>query len=186
MKEIIMKAASDMIQLYGLRKFTMDEIAAELKVSKKTIYKYFKSKDEIISEYFREIIESDKKSVLESVEKNVSLIEKLNLLIYSYHKYKLPSNILDEAYKFYHQEYERVQELRDFKLKQVELILNQAKVEGLIKDDIQLNMVSLILESASSTFLNYKFLSENDMSMRAAMKEIVNIILNGILKYNVN
>lgn len=182
MKEIIMKAASDKIQLYGLRKFTMDELAAELKVSKKTIYKYFKSKDEIISEYFREIIETDKKSTIESVEKDALLIDKLNSIIYSYHKYKLPSNILDEAYKFYHEEWEKVQELRNFKLKQVELILNRAREEGLIKEDIQLNMVSLILESASSTFLNYKFLSENDMSMRAAMKEIVNIILNGILK----
>lgn len=182
MKEIIMKAASDKIQFYGLRKFTMDELAAELKVSKKTIYKYFKSKDEIISEYFREIIETDKKSTIESIEKDALLIDKLNSIIYSYHKYKLPSNILDEAYKFYHEEWEKVQELRNFKLKQVELILNRAREEGLIKEDIQLNMVSLILESASSTFLNYKFLSENDMSMRAAMKEIVNIILNGILK----
>lgn len=182
MKEIIMKAAYEKIQLYGLRKFTMDEIAAELKVSKKTIYKYFKSKDEIISEYFREIIETDKKSTLESVEKDSSLIDKLNSIVYSYHKYRLPSNVLDEAYKFYHEEWEKVQELRDFKLKQVELLLNQAKEKGLIKEDVQLNMVSLILESASNTFLDYKFLSENNMSARESLKEIVKILMYGILK----
>ena len=182
MKEIIMKVAAEKIQTYGLRKFTMDEIASQLKISKKTIYNHFKSKDNIISEYFKEIIESDKKYTIEAIKRDVSLEEKLNSVIFSYHKYKLPVNILDEAHKFYYEEWEKIQELKEFKLKLIENILKETMEAGLLKDDIQLHVISLILESVSNTFLDYKFLSENNITMKDAMNGMVTILLHGILK----
>lgn len=182
MKDAIIKAAAQNIEKYGLRKFTMDEIAGELKISKKTIYKYFKSKDDIITEYFREIIETDKNYTIESIKKDCSLLDKLNSIIYSYHKYKLPVDVLDEAYKFYYDEWKKVHELKDFKLKLIEEILKEGMESGILRNDIQLNIVSSILESVSTTLLNYKFLSKNNITMKEAIKQVVTVLLYGILK----
>ncbi len=182
MKEIIMKAVAENIQRYGLRKFTMDQIASTLKTSKKTIYKYFKSKDDIIVEYFNEIIESDRKYTIESMEKEGSLEDKLDSIIFSYHKYKLPINILDEAYIFYHDEWKKVQELKDFKLKLIEIQLEEAKNLGILKSDTKVHFVSFILESVSNTFLDYQFLSKNNITMKEAANEVIKTILHGILK----
>lgn len=182
MREMIMKAAAQKIQTYGLRKFTMDEIAVELKVSKKTIYKYFKGKDEIIFEYFKEIIETDKNNTLKSIKKDCSLEDKLTSIIYSYHKYKLPVNVLDEAYKFYYDEWKKIHQLRDFKLNLIEITIKEGMKDGFLRSDIQPHMITLILESISNTFLDYKFLSENDMTMKEAMNEVMTILLHGILK----
>ena len=181
MRDAIMKVAAEKIQIYGLKKFTMDEIAADLKISKKTIYKHFKSKDVIIFEYFNEIIESDKNDTLESIKKDCSLVDKLNSIIYSYHKYKLPVNVLDEAYKFYYDEWEEIQKLKDFKLKLIENTLKEAMEAGILKSNIQLHIVSAILESVSNTFLDYKFLSKNNITMKEAMNEAITILLHGIL-----
>ncbi|MCS4477207.1 TetR/AcrR family transcriptional regulator [Clostridium botulinum] len=63
MKQKILDITSKNIELYGLKKFTMDDISYDLKISKKTIYKYFKSKNDLISQYFNEIIDSDKKAL---------------------------------------------------------------------------------------------------------------------------
>lgn len=71
----------------------MDEIAEELKISKKTIYKYFSGKDEIISEYFNAIIENDKNSVVLAVQQVGSLFDKLHQIIYSYHKFNYKYDI---------------------------------------------------------------------------------------------
>lgn len=182
MRDIIMKVAAEKIQTYGLRKFTMDEIAAELKISKKTIYKYFKGKDDIIVEYFNEIIETDKNDTLQSIKKDCSLVDKLNSIIYSYHKYKLPINVLDEAYKFYYHEWEKIQKLKDFKLNLIEKILKEGMEEGILKRDIQLNIISSILESVSNTFLDYKFLNKNDLTIKEAMNQVMTVLLYGILK----
>ncbi|GKX67413.1 TetR/AcrR family transcriptional regulator [Inconstantimicrobium mannanitabidum] len=182
MTDVIMKVAAEKIQMYGLRKFTMDEIAAEIKVSKKTIYKYFNSKDDIIAEYFREIVESDKNYTIEAIKKADSLEEKLNSIIYSYHKYKLPISVLDEAYKFYQDQWEKVQQLKDFKLNLIKETIKEAIDQGIVKPDIQLSIISTILESVSNTFLDYKFLSQNDMTMKEAMNQVMSILLHGIIK----
>lgn len=182
MKDIIMKVAAEKIQTHGLKKFTMDEIAAELRISKKTIYKYFKSKDAIIVEYFEEIIATDKAYTLQSMKKANSLIDKLNCIIYSYHKYKLPVNVLDEAYKFYYDEWDKIQKLKDFKLSLMEIVLKEGIEAGTLKSDINLNIISTILESASSTLLDYKFLSKNNITMKEAMEQVMKVLLYGILK----
>lgn len=182
MKGIILKVAAEKIQLYGLKKFTIDEITSELKISKKTIYKYFKSKDDIIYEYFKEIIETDKANTIESIKQNSSLVEKLNSIIYSYHKFKLPVNVLDEAYKFNYAEWEKFQQLRDFKLKLIESIIKEGIKESVFRSDVKLSMITLILENVSNSFLDYKFLSKNDMTMKEALNEVMTILLYGILK----
>ncbi len=182
MREIIMKVAAEKIQAYGLRKFTMDEIATELKISKKTIYKHFKNKDDIIFEYFKEIIESDKTYTLEAIKQDSSFAQRLNSIIYSYHKYKLPVSILDEAHKFYYEEWEKIQELKNFKLNLIEKALKDGMEDGILRSDVDLTILSTILESVSNTFLDYEFLSKNDITMKQAMNQVITILLHGILK----
>ncbi|WP_102400262.1 TetR/AcrR family transcriptional regulator [Haloimpatiens massiliensis] len=182
MKNTIMKVAAEKIQCHGLRKFTMNEIASELKISKKTIYKYFKSKNDIIFEYFKEIIESDKKYTMEGIEKESSLEDKLSSIIFSYHKYKLPVSILDEAYKFYYEKWKEIESLKNFKLKLIENILKEAMESGELKEGIDIHIISFILESVSSTLLDYKFLSKNNITMKDAMDDTLKILLYGILK----
>jgi len=48
MKQRILLKASDLFMRYGIRSITMDEIAAQLGISKKTIYQFFTDKDEIV------------------------------------------------------------------------------------------------------------------------------------------
>lgn len=46
--EKILAACRKLIEQKGFRGFTMDELALNAGVSKRTVYKYYKSKDEII------------------------------------------------------------------------------------------------------------------------------------------
>lgn len=182
LKENILDTAAQKIQLYGLKKFTIDEIAEELKISKKTIYKYFSSKDEIISEYFNTIIENDKNSVTLAMEQDNNFFDKLHLIIYSYHKFRLPMNVVEEARKFYPTEWEKIQELKQFKLNSMSIILKQGVENGVIKDNANFKIISMILEKVSDGFFDYEFLSENKMTMNEAIDEVMDIILKGILK----
>ena len=50
MKETILKKASEFFLKFGFKSVTMDDIANELAVSKKTIYKFFKNKTELVNE----------------------------------------------------------------------------------------------------------------------------------------
>jgi TetR/AcrR family transcriptional regulator, cholesterol catabolism regulator len=48
-KERILGKAADLFSRYGIRSITMDEIASQLGISKKTIYQFFTDKDEMVS-----------------------------------------------------------------------------------------------------------------------------------------
>lgn len=55
-KQRIKQAANDLVMQYGIRSVSMDDIAAKLGISKKTIYLYFKDKDELVDEIVGDII----------------------------------------------------------------------------------------------------------------------------------
>lgn len=55
MKERILKAAVDLFWRYGVKSVTMDDIAKELGISKKTIYQHFNDKDAIV----RDVVERE-------------------------------------------------------------------------------------------------------------------------------
>src|SRR5215813_13996179 len=47
-KERILIKAAELFMRYGIRSITMDEIAAQLGISKKTIYQFFTDKDDMV------------------------------------------------------------------------------------------------------------------------------------------
>ena len=47
-KERILEKATELFMQYGIRSITMDEIAAQLGISKKTIYQFFTDKDAMV------------------------------------------------------------------------------------------------------------------------------------------
>src|SRR3978361_1844490 len=53
-KERILSKAADLFMQYGIRSITMDEIAAQLGISKKTIYQFFTDKDSMVEAFVNE------------------------------------------------------------------------------------------------------------------------------------
>jgi TetR/AcrR family transcriptional regulator, cholesterol catabolism regulator len=62
-KERILKVAIDLFWRYGVRSVTMDDIARELGISKKTIYQHFPDKDAIIVEVVKQELSCEKEEM---------------------------------------------------------------------------------------------------------------------------
>lgn len=58
-KQRIQKAAHDLVMQYGIRSVSMDDIAYNLGMSKKTIYHYFADKDDLIKKVVEEVIQTN-------------------------------------------------------------------------------------------------------------------------------
>lgn len=59
-KERILEKAHELFNRYGLRSVSMDDIAAQAGMSKKTLYQYFTDKEELVNGVFNAIIEENK------------------------------------------------------------------------------------------------------------------------------
>jgi len=75
MKEKIIKKATDMFLKLGFKSVTMDDIAGEMCISKKTIYKYFCNKEVLIEEGTAAIHSEVHKIIDEIVARDYNAIE---------------------------------------------------------------------------------------------------------------
>lgn len=75
MKEKIINKAKEMFLRLGFKSITMDDIACEMCISKKTIYKYFSNKDVLIEESIQMVHKEVHETIKQIVSKNFNAIE---------------------------------------------------------------------------------------------------------------
>ena len=75
MREKIMSKASDLFMKLGFKSVTMDDIAGEMCISKKTIYKFFSNKEILIEEITDKIHSEIHEIVNQIVTQNYNAIE---------------------------------------------------------------------------------------------------------------
>ena len=75
MKEKIINKAKEMFLRLGFKSITMDDIACEMCISKKTIYKYFSNKDILIEESVQMVHKEINETIDKIVSQNFNAIE---------------------------------------------------------------------------------------------------------------
>lgn len=98
-KEQIIEAARLLFHKYGFKKVSMDEIARESGVTKRTIYSYFSSKEDLLKYFIQEEILNMKNIVEEIDNKNLDFFETVNQSIYNLLKYRRERNFLNTITK---------------------------------------------------------------------------------------
>jgi len=59
-KERILLKSHELFNRYGIRSVSMDDIAAQLAMSKKTLYQYYTDKDELVTAVFSTVMENNR------------------------------------------------------------------------------------------------------------------------------
>lgn len=80
-KEDVIKAAKELFTEYGYYKVSMDEIAKKSKVTKKTIYTYFKDKNDLIKYFLNEELKQMEKQCDRIDKKDIPFEDKIHELI---------------------------------------------------------------------------------------------------------
>lgn len=168
----------------GLR-FTTEDLAAELATSKRTIYTYFSSKDEIIGktiDFVFDEIQSADKLILE--DETLLFNEKLALCFKNMpDAYNLSAIVrhMDDLKRHYPDIWTKVnQKLDDLWDGVIDLIET-----GIKNDEIQeVNTVILrvMLNETMKKLLDYDFFLNNQISFESGLQSIRDIVLYGVIK----
>ena len=93
-KEAVIKSARELFCTHGYKKVSMDEIAKKSGVTKKTIYSYFKDKNDLIKYFAYEEIEKMKAIVNKIEKKNLTAIETVHNIICDLLEFKKTEELL--------------------------------------------------------------------------------------------
>lgn len=184
MKEKIINAALLKILEHGFRGFTVDDICRSISMSKKTVYKYFDSKDEIIHAVVDFHIENDKQRTIKVMESDLELIPKLKSVILHYYDYKVPLELVRELEFYFPKQWEKVKALVAYKQELFKGLIEDSIHNGKLKSDFNINVLMLTFEKTLPAIMNYDFLVDNDVEHKTVnklMDDFLRIIFNGIL-----
>jgi AcrR family transcriptional regulator len=180
----ILSKANEMFQSYGFSKVTMEEIAADLGISKKTLYKHFSNKEHLLKEIVNNAkceIEVYVNKLIE--DKETEFIAKLqNFMAFVVsHFSRLSNPIVQDLVK---NQPEVWKEIQDFRKKNAHdcfsRLINQGVKNGIFRDDLDTEVVTMLYFSAVNSMLNLETLSKLPVTANEAYKILVRVLFEGI------
>lgn len=178
-KEQVISSARKLFIQYGYRKVSMDEIAKKANVTKKTIYSYFKDKNELIKYFLYEELKNLKKLADEIDQEQLPLEKKIHTFLINIMEYRSNSKLLCAFSKEKGLLADECTDIiNDAILKEIQNKLETAIKEGYIKK----------CDPEITSFIIYKiyvaliFEWNKPFDYKQAADKIMNILKSGLIK----
>ena len=181
LRESILEGTITVFKQKGL-KFTMDDIARQLGMSKKTIYTVFDDKESLFLDMVDYLFDSIKESERQVVEdETLDTLEKVRKIL----------GVMPESYRNidfrqlyplkekYPKTYAKVQERLETGWETTIGLIEQGIAEGVIRP-VEIPLVKLMLEAALERFFQSDILLRHNISYHDALDQVVDILVNGI------
>ena len=181
LREEILEGTLQVFNQKGL-KFTMDDIAKRLQISKKTIYTVFQDKEELflaMVDYLFDTIKESERKVVEDT--SLTTLEKVRTIL----------GVMPEGYR--EVDFRQLYLLKDKYpriYRQVECrletgweptisLIEQGIEEGVIRP-VKIPILKMMMEAALEQFFQRDILIRNQLSYQQALQEVVEILVDGI------
>ncbi len=170
----------------GYSKATMDELATELHMSKKTLYHFFRSKqlllESVIYDFFQEFHEKINKIIKNKKNRKISLLKQFMSLL---QEQVLQLNIwaFEDIRKNNPEAWQIINNLEE-KLINNELrkLLQEGKSEGAVRQDIDLDLIVLMILNTIKSIAIPEVVSQLSYSTEEVIDMLAKIFINGISK----
>jgi AcrR family transcriptional regulator len=183
-RERILQAAARLFMELGVRSVSMDDVAKDLSISKKTIYKHYQDKNQLvfdtISMHIAEM-ETNTTLIMSEEDNPVLQIAKIADFVLQMNKNVHPS-VLFDLQKFYPESYSHLIEHRNrYALQSVNQNLKKGIEQGLFRNDMNRQRVACIyICLIFSMFQNTLFEGEENRDFRDEYIETIKYHLHAV------
>ncbi|MCW3075373.1 MAG: hypothetical protein JWP69_2442 [Flaviaesturariibacter sp.] len=144
-KERILHKAHELFNRYGIRSVSMDDIAAQMGMSKKTVYQYFADKEELVNAVFSAIMDDNK---CKCVDERDNSDNALHELFQAYDRMQemfstMHPSVLFDMEKYHPQTFAKFKAFKnDFLYGIIKTNIERGIAEGLYREDIDVDILS--------------------------------------------
>ena len=180
----VIEHARTQIMKNGIRSFTIETLAAELRISKKTVYKYFASKEEFVesvlmynfNDLFSKVekLHKEPDDLLKHIYKIVQII--LN------HLSVMNSNSIYEIKIYYPHIWNRIEQFRSDVLKDLTHSFEMAKSQGIIRKEVKIDFLTGVIFNVIQSVFQPEFFIKYPYSIPEMMKSFIDLIMNGMME----
>lgn len=163
-------------------KFTMDDIAREMSISKKTIYTVFNDKEELFFasvDYMFDSVKEAEQTILDNP--NLSTVEKIRAVL----------GVMPDGYKDvdisqlyvlkdkFPKIYAQVEQRLENGWEKTIALIEQGMEEGMIRK-VSIPIVKVMMEASLEQFFQRDILIRNGLTYQEALTEVVDILMSGM------
>lgn len=156
----ILDKSDELIRQFGARALTMDLLAKELGISKKTIYQYFDNKAALVYACVTRDLEKSQQHISSIVTDSKDAVEELvNIGAYFVEQFRqMQSGIMYELEKYFSDSWDLIREHKmGFALGVINTNLERGIKEGLYRKDVNKDVVAKFYISKTDMIFNQQF-----------------------------
>lgn len=181
LKEKIIEAVIELFNQKGL-KFTMDDVAKYMGISKRTIYTVVKDKEvlfiDAVNTVFEEIKQSEREIFLNESLDTLSKLKKLLIILPERYK-TIDFRQLFELKTKYPRIYAKIEDRLETDWDATYQLMEQAMEEGLIRR-VNLLVFHAVFSGTIEYYLSRPVLTDERMSYPEALNQMLDILIDGI------
>jgi AcrR family transcriptional regulator len=168
---------------YGIKSITMDDVAAELGISKKTLYQWFESKDDLVVKVLEHHISREKSNCMQAASGAKNALEEIFILMdaNSQELANMKSNIINDLQKYHRNAWEMMQKYHhEFTINIIRENITRGRKEGLYREDFDINIVAKLHLAAVFNLFDPQLFPDGTLSKAVLFKEYMMHYLHGI------
>ena len=182
-KQQILHKAGELFMRYGIKSVSMDDLARELGISKKTLYQYVENKADLIQQIFQEKIELEKQIMKEIRLSSVDAIDEI-LKIARYVTEELrqisPTTMYD-LQKYYREVWKEMEALHK---RHVYMLirdnLERGVKQGFYRENMNPDIVAKLYVGKTSLVVDEDLFPTRDYDKSELFKEYIRYHINGV------
>ncbi|XDD46902.1 TetR/AcrR family transcriptional regulator [Leptospira sp. WS39.C2] len=183
----ILDKAEELFSKYGYSKTKMEEIASSLKISRKTLYKFYSNKQDLL-EFYLDHRHKVNSQLLNQIADDESLtaVEKFNKMHKTFVE-DSPNTMLDEFIREISELFpniaDNINKYRETELPKIlTRIFNAAKKKGELREGFMPEVAVHLFLASIDKLINNKSSITVPLNIHQFQNEVVNVIFYGILK----
>lgn len=165
LRDRIIQQAGELFVKHGIKRISMDEIASKLGISKRTIYQNFEDKEDLLLQYIRHI-EMMKGEYIKDFSTNEHTV--VHVFLRTIEMYKefdfFNVQFLDDVKKYYPKAKQELIDQQNRGIVFVKQFLEEGMKQGVVRKDLNIEVVSFLLQDSNRTFIDATRLTNKTFS----------------------
>ncbi len=183
----ILERASTVYMRLGIKSVTMDDLARELGISKKTIYKYFDDKSDLVRSIVRLKTEMDQAICMNCITESGNAIDDLIQVskLIAEHIGNVNPTVFHDVRKYHPDAWQLMESHRwGFVLNMIVGNIEKGKEENLFRDDVNAEVIGRVYVSSMDTLFNSDIFPWPKFTFQEVYSELIRYHINGLVNEN--
>lgn len=183
-KAKILGAAEELFIQYGIRSVTMDDVARDASMSKKTLYQYFDNKDTLVSEVAMNHFEGEAKEFEQMASQAKDAIHEVLLVSQCLrkHVFRLNPSLLFDMQKYHGKAWDEYQKFKQTTIRgNIKRNIDNGIEEGYFRSDLDAEILSTLRVEQVQLAFNPKIFPTDKFDFVTLQLQILDHFIHGLL-----